>query len=35
LGVLYTTGAVTGGLACLRYGFEEIPTNFVKEITKN
>ncbi len=30
-----TTGAVTGGLAGLLYGFENIPSNWVKEIARH
>jgi ADP-ribosylglycohydrolase len=29
-----TTGAVTGGLAGLLYGFENIPQNWIKQIAK-
>jgi ADP-ribosylglycohydrolase len=30
-----TTGAVTGGLAGLLYGLENIPTNWIKQIARN
>ncbi len=30
-----TTGAVTGGLAGLLYGFDNIPTNWIRQISRN